>query len=141
MEILKGTDLDLYQRLILASIVEKEAKYSDDFPVIAGILLKRLKNNKRLEVDATLIYEKCGFVYCNTSLTREDLLRDSSYNTYRKSGLPPTPISNPGLLAIKSVNNPIETDYWYYLTDSEGRAIFAKTFSEHQRNIQKYLKK
>jgi UPF0755 protein len=140
-EILKGMDLDLYQRLILASIVEKEAKNKDDFPVIAGILLKRLKNNKQLEADATLVYEKCNFVFCGESLTKQDLAKDSPYNTYKKLGLPPTPISNPGILAIRSVNNPIMTDYWYYLTDSKGQAVFAKTLKEHQENIKKYLKK
>ncbi|GIW67577.1 MAG: aminodeoxychorismate lyase [Candidatus Parcubacteria bacterium] len=140
-EILKGMDFNLYQRLILASIVEKEAKYQDDFPIIAGILIKRLKNNKQLEVDAALVYEKCGFVFCQDALNKKDLIKDSPYNTYKKLGLTPTPISNPGILAIKSVNNPVQTDYWYYLTDSEGRAIFAKTFKEHQENIKKYLKR
>jgi UPF0755 protein len=140
-EILKGSEFDLYQRLILASIVEKEAKNQEDFPIIAGILIKRLKNNKRLEVDATLVYEKCNFVFCNEPLTKKDLNKDSLYNTYKRLGLPPTPISNPGILAIRSVNNPLMTDYWFYLTDFDGRAIFAKTFKEHQENIKKYLKK
>jgi len=139
-EILKGTDFSLIERLILASIVEKEAKHSEDFPIIAGILIKRLKNNKQLEVDATLVYEKCGFVFCQETLTRKDLTTETPYNTYKKLGLPPTPISNPGILAIKSVNNPTMTDYWYYLTDNDGRAVFAKTFKEHQENIKKYLK-
>jgi len=140
-EILKGTEFNLYERLTLASIVEKEAKSQEDFPIIAGILIKRLKNNKKLEVDATLVYAKCDFVFCNPSLTRQDFIKDSPYNTYKRFGLPPTPISNPGILAIKSVNNPIVTDYWYYLSDSGGRAIFAKTLKEHQENIKKYLKK
>ena len=139
-ELLKGQELNLYQRLILASIVEKEAKYPEDFPVIAGILLKRLKNNKLLEVDATLVYEKCGFVFCQEKLTKKDLQKDSLFNTYKRLGLPSQPISNPGILAIKSVIQPVETPYWYYLNDSDGRAIFAKTFKEHQANIQKYLK-
>jgi UPF0755 protein len=140
-EILKGTEFDLYQRLILASIIEKEAKNLEDFPIVAGILIKRLKNNKKLEADATLVYEKCNFVFCSEPLTKEDLIKDSPYNTYKRLGLPPTPISNPGILAIRSVNNPLMTDYWYYLNDSDGRAIFAKTFKEHQENIKRYLKK
>ncbi len=140
-EILKGTDLTLYERLILASIVEKEAKYTEDFPVIAGILLKRLKNNKPLEADATLVYEKCGFVFCQEPLTKKDLKKDSPFNTYKRLGLPPQPISNPGILAIRAVVNPLMTDYWYYLNDSDGRAIFSKTLKEHQQNILKYLKK
>jgi UPF0755 protein len=81
------------------------------------------------------------FVFCNEPLTKKDLSKDSLYNTYKRLGLPPTPISNPGILAIRSVNNPLMTDYWFYLTDFDGRAIFAKTFKEHQENIKKYLKK
>lgn len=139
-ELLKGEDFELYQRLILASIVEKEAKNAEDFPIIAGVLIKRLKNNKPLEADATLVYEKCGFVFCDEKLTKNDLKKDSPFNSYKRLGLPPQPISNPGILGIKSVINPIMTDYWYYLTDSDGRAIFSKTFKEHQENIKKYLR-
>jgi len=139
-ELLKGIDLSLYERLILASIVEKEAKFKEDFPVIAGVLLKRLKNNQRLEVDATLVYEKCNFVFCQEALTRRDLITISDYNTYKKNGLPPTPISNPGILAINSVNNPIISNYLFYLTDKNGKAIFAKNLEEHNKNIKKFLR-
>lgn len=139
-ELNKGEDFSLYERLILASIVEKEAKSNEDFPIIAGILIKRLKNNWQLQADATLVYEKCGYVFCDLKLTKEDLKKDSPYNTYKNKGLPPTPITNPGILAIKSVINPIQTDYWYYLTNSEGKAIFSKTLKEHSENIKKYLK-
>ncbi len=140
-EIIKGTDFSPYEYLILASIVEKEAKMPEDFPVIAGILIKRLKNKRTLDVDASLIYEKCGFVFCREPLTREDLKKKTAYNTYQNLGLPPTPISNPGLPAIKSINQPMITDYWYYLTNSEGKAIFAKTLKEHELNIKKYLRR
>ncbi len=140
-EILKNTEMKPYETLILASIVEKEAKNHEDFPVIAGILIKRLKNNWRLEVDATLVYEKCGFVFCQDPLTKKDLGKDSPFNTYKNYGLPPQPISNPGILAVKATVNPLMTDYWYYLTDRDGRAIFAKTLKEHEENIKKYLKK
>jgi UPF0755 protein len=139
-EILKGMDFTLYERLILASIVEKEAKNKDDFPIIADVLIKRFKNNYKLETDAVLIYEKCGFVFCSSSLTKKDLATNSPFNVYQNKGLPPQPISNPGILAIKSVNEPTKTDYWFYLTTKNGEAIFAKSFSEHKRNIEKYLK-
>jgi UPF0755 protein len=139
-ELLKGVDLSLYERLILASIVEKEAKVKDDFPVIAGILIKRLKMNHKLEADATLIYEKCGFIFCNTQLTKKDLLNNSDYNTYKINKLPPTPISNPGILAINSVNNPINTDYLFYLTGKDGKAVFSKDLKEHTKNIKKFIK-
>lgn len=140
-EILKGMDFSLYERLILASIIEKEAKNKEDFPVIAGVLIKRLKNDFRLEADAVLVYEKCNFVFCQEPLTKTDLNKDSPYNIYKIKGLPPTPISNPGIIAIKSVNEPIITDYLFYLTTDSGQAVFAKTFDEHKKNIKKFLKK
>lgn len=140
-ELLKGTDFSLYERLILASIIEKEAKHKEDFSVIAGILVKRLKSNMTLDVDAALVYEKCGFIFCTEPLTKKDLQTRTPYNTYQNIGLPPAPISNPGILAIKSVINPLMTDYWFYLTADDGKAIFAKTLKEHQGNIKKYLKK
>lgn len=140
-EILKNENLNPYETLILASIVEKEAKKESDFPVIAGILLKRLKNEKPLEADATLVYYKCQYIFCDYELKISDLKEDHPYNTYKYKNLPPTPISNPGILAIKSVINPVTTDYWYYLTDKEGNAHYAKTLKEHQENIKKYLKK
>ncbi len=139
-ELLKNTELSLYERLILASIVEKEAKIKEDFPIIAGILIKRLKNNWPLAADATLVYEKCGYTFCQEKLTKEDLRKNSPFNSYKNLKLPPRPISNPGIWAIKSVNNPIETEYWFYLTNKDGKAIFAKTIKDHELNIKKYLK-
>jgi len=140
-EIIKSESLSPQEVLILASIVEKEAKNKEDFPIIAGILIKRYKNKMRLEADATLVYEKCGFRFCKEELTKKDLASDTPYNTYKIQGLPPTPISNPGILAIKAVVNPIETDYWFYIVTPDGKAYYAKTYSEHQQNIKKYLKK
>lgn len=140
-EIIKNTEITPEEILKLASIVEKEAKKEDDFPLIAGILLKRYKNNKLLQADATLVYEKCGFKFCNYELTKKDLNSDSPYNSYKKLGLPPTPISNPGIKAVRAVINPSLTDYWFYLTDKEGNAYYAKTYEEHRENIKKYLKK
>jgi len=72
-------------------------------------------------------------------LTTEDLASDSPYNTRKVAGLPPTPICNPGLQAIKAVINPTESKFYYYLTDSEGITHYAVTLDEHNRNIGKYL--
>jgi len=140
-EVLKADDLNPYEVLILASIVEKEAKKEEDFPLIAGILIKRYKNNLKLQADATLVYEKCGFNFCQDDLNKDDLNKNSPFNTYKKIGLPPQPISNPGVYAVKSVVEPKNTDYWFYLTDKEGRAYYAKTYKEHLENIKNYLKK
>lgn len=138
-EILKS-DLDPYDTLILASIVEKEAQKNEDFPIISGILKKRLKNNMSLDVDSTIVYALCKGVYCQIKFNSQSLPQDNPYQTYRNVGLPPTPISNPGLRAINSVINPIETEYWYYLTTEDGKAIYATTLTEHQKNIEKYLR-
>lgn len=137
-EILKS-DLKPYETLILASIVEKEAKEKQDFPIIAGILKKRLKNKMSLDVDTPIVYTLCGGVYCQIKFDSKSLPKNHPYQTYGRIGLPATPIANPSLAAVQAVINPIETNYWYYLTDKSGKAIYAETLKEHQENIKKYL--
>ena len=141
IEFLKHPEVNYYEKLILASILEKEAKYVEDMKIIAGILENRLKIDKKLEVDATIAYPRCQKYPCSWKVTSKDLKIDSPYNTYLNKGYPPTPICNPGLNAIKSALEPLKTDYLYYLTADDGRAIFAKTLKEHQQNIKKYIKK
>lgn len=99
----------------LAAILEEEAKTPDDMKIVSGILQKRLQKGMRLQVDAAEV-------------------------TYRRSGLPDQPISNPGIVAIDAVFHPEVTPYLYYLTGKDGKMYYAKTFEEHKRNIQKYLK-
>jgi UPF0755 protein len=140
-EFLKYPGVNFYEKLILASILEKEGKYYEDMKIIAGILENRLKIEKKLEVDATIAYPRCQKYPCDWKVTSKDLKIDSPYNTYLNKGYPPTPISNPGLNAIKAALEPIKTDYLYYITTDDGKAIFAKTLKEHQQNIKKYLKK
>lgn len=138
-EILKS-DLEPYETLILASIVEKEAQKEADFQIIAGILKKRLKNKMSLDVDAPILYALCDGVFCSIKFSSKSLDSNHPYQTYGRFGLPATPIANPSLRAIQAVINPVETEYWYYLTDKNGRAIYAKTLKEHQENIQNILK-
>lgn len=129
--------------ITLASIVEKEASGSEDRNMIAGILLKRLKNDWPLQVDATLQYalgyQSDQHSWWKKSLTEEDKKFKSAYNTYLNAGLPPAPICNPGLASIQAVIYPQASDYWYYLHDTKGIAHFAKTIEEHEANIAKYL--
>jgi len=149
----KTKDLKVsYQDLILASIVEREVKHEEDRPIVAGILTKRLKEGWLLQVDATVQYAVANKQFENLKIgqlenfdwwpeiTENNLGIDSPYNTYRYKGLPPTPICNPGLAALKAVLNPLPTDYWFYLSDKEGKIHFAKTLEEHQENIIRYLK-
>lgn len=128
--------------VILASIIEREAKYEKDRPFTASVLLNRVNLGMPLQVDATvqylLGYQKKERVWWKKDLTLEDLKTPSSYNTYLNPGIPPGPISNPGLAALKAVLNPAKTDYLYYISNSKGELIFAKTLEGHNQNIRKY---
>ncbi len=135
--------LTIDEGVILASIIERESRDNTERPIIAGILLKRLREGWRLEVDATiqyaLGYDEEEKTWWKKGLTDQDLKIDSPYNTRKYLGLPPTAISNPGLSALKSVASPVETEYYFYLHDSKGGVHFAKTLAEHNANKQKYL--
>ena len=135
--------LTLNDAIILASIVEREGRSAQDKPVIAGILLKRLKNNWPLEVDAALQfalgYQSSDKTWWKKYLTDDDKKLDSPYNTYLNTGLPPTPICNPGLESIQAVIYPTDSPYWYYIHDTSGTVHYAKTIQEHNANITKYL--
>ncbi len=140
----KKTGLSLDGVITLASIVEREGRSEEDRPVIAGILLKRFKADWPLQADATLQYA-LGYqteekTWWKKNLFDEDKKIDSIYNTYLHTGLPPRPISNPGLSSIRAVIYPKETDYWYYLHDPEGRAHYARTLEEHNQNSATYLR-
>jgi UPF0755 protein len=127
--------------LILASLVEREAREGADRPVIAGILLKRLKNGWPLQVDATVQYAKGKADDWWPEVNKEDLKIKSPYNTYLNKGLPVGPICNPGLAAMEAVVRPQETEYWYYLTGEDGLMHYAETVQEHQENIRRFLRK
>lgn len=129
-------DRDLYPILIIASLIEREAKIQEDREQIAAVLYNRLEANMRLDVDATVRYLTNNW---KSPLTREDLAIDSPYNTRRYAGLPPGPICNPGLASIKAALNPPTSDYYYYLTDFEGITHYAETLQEHNENKVKYL--
>ncbi|NCO15254.1 hypothetical protein AUJ30_01390 [Candidatus Wolfebacteria bacterium CG1_02_39_135] len=136
----KGSD-NILDKLILASLLEKEIPDYEEKKIAAGILFKRLKTGIPLQVDASLVYAKCsGRFFGCPPLTEADYKIDSSYNTYLYPGLTETPIANPGLESIKSVLNPEKTDYWYYLSDPKTKkTVFSKTLDEHNKNRAKYL--
>lgn len=141
--------LTLDQVVILASLVEREVKNDADRPIVAGILLKRLKEGMALQIDATVQYV-IGSAKCKVqsakcewwpkNLTKDDLKLNSPYNTYLNPGFPPAPISNPGLAAIKAVIYPKETDHWFYISDRQGQMHYAETLNKHNQNIERYLK-
>lgn len=121
--------------IIVASLIEKEVPNSDDRKIVSGILWKRLEIGMALQVDAVFPY-----LTGRQKVLLEDLKIDSPYNTYLYKGLPPGPIANPGLDAISAAQNPKETSYLYYLSGNDGKTHFAKTFAEHLKNKEKYLK-
>lgn len=125
------------QVVTMASILEREGKTEESMNIISGILWKRLAAQMPLQVDATLEYERGKG---SASLTSSDLKKDSPYNTYTRGGLPPTPISNPGLVALRAALHPVKSDYWFYLTGSDGVFHYAKTFEQHKQNKARYLR-
>lgn len=141
---IEAQGLTFDEGIILSSIVEREGRSDSDRPVIAGILLKRFKNDWPLQADATIQYA-LGYqpeekTWWKKQLIEADKHTDSSYNTYSKQGLPPTPIANPGLAAIRATAFPDESSYWYYLHDREGTIHYAETLEEHEVNITQYLR-
>lgn len=121
----------------MASILEEEAITSVDRKIISGILWKRMDIGMALQVDATLKYITGRG---SAELTKDDLKLNSPYNSYNRRGLPPTPISNPGLDSIEAALRPQKSDYLYFLTSDDGVMHYAKSFEEHKRNKEKYIK-
>jgi len=126
--------------IVLASLVQREAANEEQMPLIAGIIWNRWLKGMKFEIDATLQYALGESGNWWKVVKPEDKQIDSPYNTYLYEGRPPEPICNPGLAAIKSIIYPEESDYLYYLHDSEGQIHPAITYEEHQMNIEVYLK-
>lgn len=126
--------------LKIASLIEREAGGLSDMPVISGIIWNRLDKDMRLEIDATLQYIKGN---SETGwwprVVPADKYLESPYNTYRNKGLPPGPISNPGLATIDAVLNPVETDCIFYLHAPDRQMYCTVTYEEHLENIKTYL--
>jgi UPF0755 protein len=126
----------LQEIVTVASMLEEEAKLPEDFPLVAGIIWKRLDANWALGIDATSLYGKE-----NRELNAKDLQEESPYNTRINKGLPPSAIGNPGLKALEAAANPEISENWFYINDPiTGKSIYAKTSEEHQANIEKYLR-
>lgn len=136
-EEIKNQNKTIFEIITLASIVQNEAASKDEMKTIAGVLNNRLKRNYPLQSDATLNYVTGKNL---RQPTIEDTKIKSPYNTYLNVGLPPGPISSPGIEAILASIYPEDTDYFYFLHPLDSPAIFSKTFEEHSINKAKYLK-
>ncbi|MEE8386793.1 MAG: endolytic transglycosylase MltG [Dehalococcoidia bacterium] len=141
--------LTVHGVLTLASIIEREAQVPKERPMMAQVFLTRLRRGMLLEADPTVQYALAEdpenaeeFGYWKTGLTEDDLEIDSGYNTYRSSGLPPTPIAAPRLDSIIAVIEPTDTNFLYFVAtgDEDGSHAFAETLAEHLENVEEYLR-
>ena len=134
---MKQMGYDLNDVVTMASIVEGEAVYDDERPIIAGVYYNRLKRRMRLQADPTV-----WFVVSDTSLrlTKNSMKVESPYNTYLYYGLPPGPINNPGRQSILAALYPAKHNFIYFVADNNGRHRFARNYEEHRQNIRLYRK-
>jgi UPF0755 protein len=140
----RAQDLPLansYEALILASIVEKETALDSERPQIAGVFVERLRRGMRLETDPTVIYGMLDSY--DGDIRRADLMRDTPYNTYRRAGLPPTPIAMPGRDSLQAAVQPEVTGALFFVATGEGDGshYFSRTLPEHNAAVRRYLRK
>ena len=129
---------DPYQALIMASIVEKETGRDQDRPMVAAVFVNRLRQGMLLQTDPTVIYG-LGDRF-DGNLRKRDLLTDTPYNTYTRSGLPPTPIAMPGLAALQSALHPAASQAIYFVARGDGSSQFSRTLEEHNQAVNRYQK-
>jgi len=125
------------EALILASIVEKETGQAQERATVAGVFINRLRVGMPLQTDPTVIYGM-GERY-QGRIRKADLQRDTPWNTYTRSGLPPTPISSVGRASLEAVLNPAAHDYFYFVAKGDGTSAFAKNLADHNRNVRRYI--
>jgi UPF0755 protein len=127
--------LNALQVLTIASMIEREARFDEDRPLVASVIYNRLSAGWRLQIDATVLYAKGVW---QSTVTTQDRMIQSPYNTYLHTGLPPGPIANPGLKAIDAALQPAQTQYFFYLSDPQGHNHYARTSAEFARLLQQY---
>lgn len=129
--------LTIKQVVTIASIIEKETGVDAEKPLISSVIHRRLRRGMPLQMDPTVIY---GLKKFNGNLTRKDLRTRNSYNTYLNPGLPPGPISNPGLSSLMAALHPADTHYLYFVSRNDGSHQFSQTLAEHNRAVEAYQK-
>lgn len=131
----KALGMTLNEVMTMASIIEWEAVYDDERPVISGVYYNRLKRRMKLQADPTVLYAVSDFP---KRLTTKDLRTESPYNTYIHYGLPPGPINNPGKQSIIAALYPAHHNFLYFVADNNGRHRFGRNYQEHLKNVQLY---
>ncbi len=136
-EELKESEMSLFEIITIASLIEKEVRDYEEKRIVSGIIQKRLNSGMRLQIDATVTY-LTGRRSVEVFIKETNI--DSPYNTYFYSGIPKGPICNPGIESIRAAINPKKSDYLYYLSKPTGETVFSRTFEEHVRAKNRYLK-
>jgi UPF0755 protein len=127
------------EALIMASIIEKETAVAEERGQVASVFINRLQQGMRLQTDPTVIYGITkGEGVLGRGLRQSELRRETPYNTYVIDGLPPTPIANPGVEAIRAAVNPDTTDFLFFVADGTGGHAFAETLDEHNENVARW---
>ena len=131
----KEQGLSVRELVTLASLVEKETGAGEERPLVAAVYRNRLKIHMGMQADPTVIYalQKAGQYHGN--LSRENLLFDSPYNTYRYAGLPPGPIASPGRASLQAASKPADVDYLYFVSKNDGTHVFASNLADHNKNV------
>ena len=126
------------EAVTLASIVEKETGVPDERPRVAAVFVNRLRKGMKLQSDPTIIYGLTKGVPLGRGIRQSELDKATPYNTYVITGLPPTPIANPGKASLAAVLNPAQTEDLFFVADGTGGHAFAATMAEHEKNVQKW---
>jgi UPF0755 protein len=133
-----GLTTDTDRIVILASLIEKEVNQDSERPLVSSVFINRIALGMPLATDPSVIYAALLDGRYRGAIYASDLQADSPYNTYRHTGLPPGPIANPGLAALKAALSPANTDYLYFVADAQGHSRFSATLKEHTEQVQTY---